>query len=128
VQLGVGKAKVKERLEGRSAADFAKSKVRAEGEARRVPRQQGTAARSRCRAVGHHFVPASSSTSSAITIGKGFAGSMKRWNFASRATHGLFRFRTAATARPETAMIPGRHLPGKKMAGHLGVERVTPRT
>ena len=59
------------------------------------------------------------------TIGKGFAGSMKRWNFGGlRATHGVsvsHRSHGSTGNRQD----PGRTFPGKKMAGHLGVERVT---
>jgi large subunit ribosomal protein L3 len=59
------------------------------------------------------------------TIGKGFAGSMKRWNFHGlRATHGVsvsHRSHGSTGNRQD----PGRTFPNKKMAGHLGVERVT---
>lgn len=59
------------------------------------------------------------------TIGKGFAGGMKRWNFGGlRASHGVsvsHRSHGSTGNRQD----PGRVFKGKKMAGHLGVERVT---
>ena len=59
------------------------------------------------------------------TIGKGFAGAMKRWNFGGlRATHGVsvsHRSHGSTGNRQD----PGRTFPGKKMAGHLGEEVVT---
>jgi large subunit ribosomal protein L3 len=60
-----------------------------------------------------------------VTIGKGFAGVMKRWNFGGlRATHGVsvsHRSHGSTGQRQD----PGRTFPGKKMAGHLGQETVT---
>ena len=59
------------------------------------------------------------------TIGKGFAGVMKRWNFAGlEASHGVsvsHRSHGSTGQRQD----PGKVFKGKKMAGHLGVERVT---
>ena len=59
------------------------------------------------------------------TIGKGFAGAMKRWNFGGlRATHGVsvsHRSHGSTGNRQD----PGRTFPGKKMAGHYGTETVT---
>lgn len=60
-----------------------------------------------------------------VTVGKGFAGAMKRWNFGGlRATHGVsvsHRSHGSTGNRQD----PGRTFPGKKMAGHLGQETVT---
>ncbi len=59
-----------------------------------------------------------------ITKGKGFAGVMKRWNFkGGAATHGSTRHRPPGSIGSNTD--PGRVIRGKKMAGHLGCERVT---
>lgn len=57
--------------------------------------------------------------------GKGFAGVVKRWNFRTQdATHGnsLSHRVHGSIGQCQT---PGRVFKGKKMAGHLGVERVT---
>jgi large subunit ribosomal protein L3 len=60
-----------------------------------------------------------------ISIGKGFAGPMKRWNFAGlRASHGVsisHRSHGSTGGRQD----PGKTFKNKKMAGHMGVERVT---
>ncbi|PID51520.1 MAG: 50S ribosomal protein L3 [Pasteurellales bacterium] len=57
--------------------------------------------------------------------GKGFAGGVKRWNFRTQdATHGnsLSHRVLGSIGQCQT---PGRVFKGKKMAGHLGAERVT---
>jgi large subunit ribosomal protein L3 len=72
-----------------------------------------------------HFLPGQKVDISGATVGKGFAGSMKRWNFGGlRATHGVsvsHRSHGSTGNRQD----PGRTFPGKKMAGHLGQETVT---
>ncbi len=72
-----------------------------------------------------HFVEGQRVDIQGITIGKGFAGAMKRWNFGGlRATHGVsvsHRSHGSTGNRQD----PGRTFPGKKMAGHYGVETVT---
>ncbi len=59
------------------------------------------------------------------SIGKGFAGAMKRHNFGGlRATHGVsisHRSHGSTGGRQD----PGKVFKGKKMAGHMGAERVT---
>ncbi len=62
---------------------------------------------------------------SGITIGKGFAGVIKRHHFASgRASHGnsISHNKPGSTGQ---AQDPGRVFPGKRMAGHLGDQRRT---
>ena len=72
-----------------------------------------------------HFVPGQFVDVTGITIGKGFAGPMKRWNFRGlRATHGVsisHRSHGSTGGRQD----PGKTFKNKKMAGHMGVERVT---
>jgi large subunit ribosomal protein L3 len=62
-----------------------------------------------------------------VTIGKGFAGVIKRHHFSSnRATHGnsISHNRPGSTGQNQS---PGRVFPGKRMAGHLGnVTRTVP--
>ena len=59
------------------------------------------------------------------SIGKGFAGGMKRWNFGGlRASHGVsvsHRSIGSTGGRQD----PGKTFKNKKMPGHMGVERVT---
>lgn len=72
-----------------------------------------------------HFVAGQFVDVTGVSIGKGFAGAMKRWNFGGlRATHGVsvsHRSHGSTGNRQD----PGRTFKGKKMAGHLGQERVT---
>ena len=72
-----------------------------------------------------HFVAGQFVDVCGISIGKGFAGGMKRWNFGGlRASHGVsisHRSLGSTGGRQD----PGKTFKNKKMAGHLGVERVT---
>ena len=59
------------------------------------------------------------------SIGKGFAGTIKRHNFSSqRASHGNSRSHNVPGSI-SMAQAPGRVFPGKKMTGHMGDETVT---
>ena len=72
-----------------------------------------------------HFVVGQYVDVTGTSIGKGFAGGMKRWNFAGlRATHGV------SVSHRSIGSTGGRQDPGKtwknkKMPGHMGVDRVT---
>jgi large subunit ribosomal protein L3 len=72
-----------------------------------------------------HFVVGQFVDVSGTSVGKGFAGGMKRWNFHGlRATHGVsvsHRSIGSTGGRQD----PGRTFKNRKMAGHLGSERVT---
>lgn len=72
-----------------------------------------------------HFVPGQFVDVTATSIGKGFAGAMKRHNFGGlRASHGVsvsHRSHGSTGHRQD----PGRVFKGKKMAGHMGDRRVT---
>ncbi|MBL6908557.1 MAG: 50S ribosomal protein L3 [Luminiphilus sp.] len=57
--------------------------------------------------------------------GKGFQGGVKRWNFSMQdATHGNSLSHRAPGSLGQ-CQTPGRVFKGKKMAGHMGAERVT---
>lgn len=57
--------------------------------------------------------------------GKGFAGTVKRWNFGMQdATHGNSRSHRVPGSTGQ-CQSPGRVFKNKKMTGHLGAERVT---
>jgi large subunit ribosomal protein L3 len=72
-----------------------------------------------------HFVAGQKVDIQGVTVGKGFAGAMKRWNFGGmRATHGVSVSHRAHGSTGQR-QDPGRTFPGKKMAGHLGQETVT---
>ena len=75
--------------------------------------------------IADHFVPGQKVDVQGLTIGKGFAGAMKRWNFGGlRASHGVsvsHRSHGSTGQRQD----PGKTFKGKKMAGHYGQETVT---
>src|SRR5581483_11855273 len=72
-----------------------------------------------------HFVPGQFVDVCGITIGKGFAGGMKRWNFGGlRASHGV-SISHRSIGGTGGRQDPGKTFKNKKMPGHLGVERVT---
>jgi large subunit ribosomal protein L3 len=72
-----------------------------------------------------HFVVGQFVDVTGTSTGKGWAGPMKRWNFAGlRASHGVsisHRSHGSTGGRQD----PGKTFKNKKMAGHLGVDRVT---
>jgi len=72
-----------------------------------------------------HYVPGQLVDVAGITIGKGFAGAMKRWGFGGlRATHGV-SLSHRSHGSTGNRQDPGKVFKNKKMAGHMGVERVT---
>ncbi|OYU70656.1 MAG: 50S ribosomal protein L3 [Alphaproteobacteria bacterium PA2] len=72
-----------------------------------------------------HFLAGQKVDVTGTTVGKGFAGAMKRWNFGGmRATHGVSVSHRAHGSTGQR-QDPGKTFKGKKMAGHLGQETVT---
>ena len=72
-----------------------------------------------------HFVPGQRVDVTGITIGRGFTGAMKRWNFRGlEASHGVsisHRSLGGTGGRQD----PGKTFKNKKMHGHYGTDRVT---
>ena len=124
VQLGYGKAKVKN-VSQPNKGHFAKAKVepkakmvefRVDADAMLEPGATLSAA---------HFVTGQIVDISGITKGKGFAGAMKRWNFSGlEASHGV-SISHRSHGSTGNRQDPGKTFKNKKMAGHLGQERVT---
>jgi large subunit ribosomal protein L3 len=72
-----------------------------------------------------HFLPGQKVDVAGVTVGKGFAGAMKRWNFGGmRATHGVSVSHRAHGSTGQR-QDPGKVFKGKKMAGHMGQDQVT---
>jgi len=124
LQLGIGKAKPKN-VSKANRGHFAKAGVeaplkltefRVDAEALIAP---GTLL------SGAHFVTGQKVDVTGTSKGKGFAGAMKRWKFAGlEASHGVsvsHRSHGSTGNRQD----PGKTFKNKKMAGHLGVERIT---
>ncbi len=124
VQLGVGSVKVKN-LSKAERGHFAKVKVEPKRKLAEFRVSPDALLEVGAELGANHFVPGQFVDVTGTTIGKGFAGAMKRWNFGGlRATHGVsvsHRSHGSTGNRQD----PGRTFPNKKMAGHLGVERVT---
>ena len=71
------------------------------------------------------FAPGQIVDVTGTTIGKGFAGTIKRHHFSGGpASHGASVFHRAPGSIGQR-QTPGRVFPGKRMSGHLGSERVT---
>ena len=124
VQLGAGMAKVKNTTKP-MRGHFAVAKVepkRRVAEFRVSPENMldvGT------EIIAGHYLPGQYVDVSGDTIGKGFAGVMKRHNFGGgRATHGnsISHRSHGSTGQCQD---PGKVFKGKKMAGHMGNSRVT---
>ncbi len=124
VQLGVAKAKPN-RVSKPMRGHFAKAKVepkrrlaefRVSNDALLEVGQELSAA---------HFVAGQYVDVTGSSIGKGFAGAMKRHNFAGlRASHGV-SISHRAHGSTGNSQDPGKVFKGKKMAGHMGDRRVT---
>ena len=72
-----------------------------------------------------HFVPEQFVDVAGISIGRGYQGVMKRWNFGGlRATHGVSVSHRSPGSTGQR-QSPGRVFKNKKMAGHMGDERIT---
>lgn len=124
VQLGSGKAKVK-RTSKANRGHFAKAKVEPKKKLVefRVVNENLPAVGAEIGA--HHFVAGQYVDVTGTSKGKGFQGAMKRHNFGGmRATHGVSISHRAHGSTGQ-CQDPGRVFKGKKMAGHMGDERVT---
>ena len=72
-----------------------------------------------------HFIPGQKVDVAGTSIGKGFAGAMKRHNFSGlRASHGV-SVSHRSHGSTGNSQDPGKVWKGKKMAGHMGDARVT---
>jgi large subunit ribosomal protein L3 len=124
VQVGWGTAKVKN-VSQPNRGHFAKAKV--EPKARLVEFRVADDALLEPGATlsAAHFAVGQIVDVCGITQGKGFAGGMKRWNFSGlEASHGV-SISHRSLGSTGNRQDPGRTFKNKKMAGHLGVERVT---
>ncbi|PWS35097.1 50S ribosomal protein L3 [Falsiroseomonas bella] len=124
VQLGIGNAKPKN-VSKPQKGHFAKAGVEAPRRLAefRVP-AEGLVAPGTKLSV-EHFVKGQKVDVTGVTVGKGFAGGMKRWNFAGlEASHGV-SISHRSLGSTGNRQDPGKTFKNKKMAGHLGVERVT---
>ncbi|MEP2784829.1 MAG: 50S ribosomal protein L3 [Pseudoruegeria sp.] len=124
VQLGAGSAKAK-RTSQAMRGHFAKANVAPK---RKIAEFRVT--EENLIAVGEeisaeHYIAGQKVDVSGTSIGKGFAGAMKRHNFGGlRATHGVSISHRSHGSTGQ-CQDPGKVFKGKKMAGHMGAARVT---
>ncbi len=124
LQLGFGKAKVK-RVSKAMRGHFAKAKVEPKKKVMEFRVSDDAMIPVGAEIRASHFVPGQYVDACGISIGKGFAGGMKRHNFAGlEATHGVSISHRSHGSTGQ-CQDPGKVFKGKKMAGHLGAERVT---
>jgi len=124
VQLGYGKAKAKN-VTKPEKGHFAKAKVE--------PAKKLTEFRVAPDALlepgavisANHFSVGQFVDVAGITKGKGFQGGMKRWNFAGlEASHGV-SISHRSLGSTGNRQDPGKTFKNKKMAGHMGQQRIT---
>lgn len=124
VQLGCGSAKAK-RTSQAMRGHFAAAKVepkRKVAEFRVAPENLIDVGEE---ITANHYFEGQFVDVSGTSIGKGFAGAMKRWNFKGlRATHGVSISHRSHGSTGQ-CQDPGKVFKGKKMAGHMGAARVT---
>jgi large subunit ribosomal protein L3 len=124
VQLGWGKAKVKN-VSRPNKGHFAKAKVEPKQRLAEFRVAADALLEPGARLTAAHFVVGQKVDVCGTTKGKGFAGAMKRWNFAGlEASHGV-SISHRSHGSTGNRQDPGRTFKNKKMAGHLGTERVT---
>jgi large subunit ribosomal protein L3 len=124
VQLGYGKAKLKN-VTKPEKGHFAKAKVE--------PAKKLTEFRVAPDALlapgavisANHFSVGQFVDVAGVTKGKGFQGGMKRWNFAGlEASHGV-SISHRSLGSTGNRQDPGKTFKNKKMAGHMGQQRIT---
>src|SRR5207237_1866377 len=124
VQLGAGTAKAKNVAKPQRVA-FGKAEVEPKAQVAEFRVAEDALLDVGETISADHFVAGQFVDISGVTQGKGFAGAMKRWNFAGlRATHGVsvsHRSHGSTGNRQD----PGRVFKNKKMAGHMGARNRT---
>jgi large subunit ribosomal protein L3 len=121
VQVAFGKRRATRVTKG-MAGHFAKAGVEAGSELRefRVSADDAKELKAGSELKVDMFAAGQKVDVSGVTIGKGFAGVIKRHHFSSnRASHGN-SVTTKAPGSIGMAQDPGRVFPGKRMSGHLG--------
>ncbi len=124
MQLGVGRAKVKN-VSKAERGRFAVANVEPKMKLAEFRVAEDGLLPVGAEIMADHFLVGQFVDVTGTSTGKGFAGPMKRWNFGGlRATHGVsvsHRSHGSTGGRQD----PGKTFKNKKMAGHLGVDRVT---
>ncbi|TCT35545.1 50S ribosomal protein L3 [Martelella mediterranea] len=124
VQLGAGRSKVKNTSKA-LRGHFAKGSVEPKAKLVEFRVSEDNLLEVGAELTAEHFVSGQLVDVTGTTIGKGFAGAMKRHNFGGlRATHGV-SVSHRSHGSTGSNQDPGKVWKGKKMAGHMGQTRVT---
>ncbi len=124
LQLGSGLAKVK-RVTKAERGHFAKAQVEPKRKVAEFRVTPDNLVEVGSFITADHFVPGQIVDVSGTTIGKGFAGTMKRHNFGGlEASHGV-SISHRSPGSTGNRQDPGRTFKGKKMSGHMGQVLVT---
>jgi len=124
VQLGAGTAKVKN-VTKPMRGHFARSKVEPKKKLVEFRITEEAILNVGDELTAEHFVVGQRVDVAGTSIGKGFAGGMKRHNFSGlEASHGV-SISHRSHGSTGNSQDPGKVFKGKKMAGHMGAERVT---
>lgn len=124
VQIGAGQAKVKNVTKAMKG-HYAKNKIEPKQKLMEFKVSSDCLLEPGAKFVPSHFVVGQFVDVSGVSIGKGFAGSMKRHNFRGlEASHGVSISHRAHGSTGQH-QDPGRVFKGKKMAGHMGNANVT---
>jgi large subunit ribosomal protein L3 len=124
LQLGAGQAKVKNTTKA-ERGQFAVAKVEPKRHVAEFRVDEANLIEVGATLQADHFVEGQLVDVTGTSIGKGFAGGMKRWNFGGlRASHGVsvsHRSIGSTGGRQD----PGKTFKNKKMPGHMGDRRIT---
>ena len=124
VQLGAGAAKPR-RVSKPMRGHFARAKVEPKQRLVEFRVTEDAMLEIGDEITADHFVVGQKVDVAGTSIGKGFAGGMKRHNFGGlEASHGV-SISHRSHGSTGNAQDPGKVFKGKKMAGHLGAQRVT---
>lgn len=124
LQLGAGQAKAKNTSKA-ERGQFAAAKVEPKRHVAEFRVDEANLIEVGATLQADHFIEGQLVDVTGTSIGKGFAGGMKRWNFGGlRATHGVsvsHRSIGSTGGRQD----PGKTFKNKKMPGHMGDRRIT---
>jgi large subunit ribosomal protein L3 len=124
LQLGAGIPKIK-RLTKAERGHFAVAKVEPKRKLKEFRVSPDNVIPVGAEITVEHFVPGQFVDVTATSMGKGYAGGMKRWNFRGlRATHGV-SVSHRSIGSTGNRQDPGKVFKNKKMPGHLGAETTT---
>jgi large subunit ribosomal protein L3 len=124
LQLGSGTRKVKNVTKA-ERGNFAIAKVEPKREVAEFRVSEDAMIPVGAEITADHFVAGQFVDVTGTSIGKGFAGGMKRWNFGGlRASHGV-SISHRSIGSTGGRQDPGKTFKNKKMPGHMGSDRIT---